>query len=214
MNERNSYFASVFSRELDRWKKENGSTQAVFSEITGIHPNSLSRYRKGEAYPTDPVMNEICAKLGVDKSIFYPQTFEDWFVSSEEFRRGVFADQEAKEIEALRNADIDILFWEFLWRKIPYTKMFMPIYESNNEDDLIFLKKIHDDLFKVFRQDIDFVHDLQNEVIEYISMVLIKKALQQRLEAASDEVPFIPILMEFSKDLILRNAKESANGND
>lgn len=201
MNVKNAFFAKVFIRELDRWKEENNSSQEDFADRIGVHPNMISRYKKGTKHPTEKRLNSICQVLNVEKSIFFPHTFEDWFSSSEEFRRGVFADQESRECTALREAGVDLLFWEYLWRKIPYTKMVMPLHESDRDEDLIFLKKFPDDLYKVYRQDIEFVRHLQDDVAEYIAMQLTKKALQQRLEGRSD-TRVVQVLFEMAKDLI------------
>ena len=187
MSNRNAFFAAVFTRELDRWKKENKSSQEDFAVRIGVEPNMVSRYKKGTAHPKEETLNSICRELGVDKNIFYPQTFEDWFGSSEEFRRRVFADQEARELNALLDAGIDLLFWEFLWRKIPYTKHILPIPNMNKQDDLLFIKKSSDEFYKVFQQDLEFVSQLQEDVIDYISMQMLKSSLRQRLNRVSFE---------------------------
>ena len=215
MNDRNSYFAAVFSRELDRWKKEKNLSQEDFAIAIGLSgKNMITRYKKGTAYPEPETLESICSELGVDQSIFHPQTFEDWFSYSEKFRQGVFADQEAREHNAIHEAGIDLLFWEYLWRKIPYTKMVMPLYESDISEDLICLKKTNDDWHKVYRQDIEFVRQLQDDVSEYITMILMKKALQQRLGESSD-VRVVQVLFDLAKDLIVHdNSKEDTNGID
>ena len=203
MNERNLFFASVFSKELDRWKKEKNQTQEDFASLTGIHKNSISRYKKGDAYPTEPALGEICRVLDVDSSIFYPHTFEEKFLYDKDFRNVVFADQEAREYDTLREAEIDILFWEFLWRKIPYAKMVMPMCKSNVEYDPVFLKKFSDNIYKISHQDIEFVRQLQNDVTAYITMILMKKALHQRLSEGS-EARVVEILFDMAKDLICK----------
>ena len=215
MNDRNSYFAAVFSRELDRWKKETKKSQEDFAIAIGLSgKNMVTRYKKGTAYPEPETLERICFELGVDQSIFHPQTFEDWFNYSEKFRQEVFADQEAREHTAIHKAGIDLLFWEYLWREIPYTKMVMPLHESDVSEDLIFLKKTKDDWHKVYRQDIEFVRQLQDDVTEYITMILMKKALRQRLGESSD-VRVVQVLFDMAKDLICQDkGKENTDGID
>lgn len=69
---KNQYFSEVFSDLLKGWCKANGSTQAEFADVVGVHPNMISRYKKGEAYPTDDVIDWIAQALKVDKSVFFP----------------------------------------------------------------------------------------------------------------------------------------------
>lgn len=72
MKSKNQYFSEVFSELLEEWCKTNGSTQASFAEAVGVHPNMISRYKRGEAYPTDDVIDWIAQALNVDKSAFFP----------------------------------------------------------------------------------------------------------------------------------------------
>ena len=213
MNDRNSYFAAVFSKELDRWKKEKKQSQEDFANAIGLNgKNMVTRYKKGTAYPERETLDRICSVLGVDQSIFHPQTFEDWFNYSEKFRQGVYADQEAREHSAIREAGINLLFWEYLWREIPYTKKLIPLHESNVTEDLIFLKKTNDDWHKIYPKDIELVRQLQDDVTEYITMILIKKALQQRLGESSD-VRVAQVLFDIAKDLICQDKKmEDSDG--
>ncbi len=87
MNDRNSYFAVVFSRELDRWKKENSKSQEDFAVDIGLKgKNMITRYKKGEAYPEPETLDRICNVLGVEKSIFYPSILDNECL----FSKGVF----------------------------------------------------------------------------------------------------------------------------
>lgn len=113
MSERNLFFATVFSRELDRWKNETGNNQEAFGELTGIHPNSISRYKKGAAFPTAPVLDIICKTLGVNESIFFPSTPVEKLLYDEEFRTDYFTKLVEEDLEIVKSAGIHPGFWSF-----------------------------------------------------------------------------------------------------
>ena len=90
MNDRNSYFAAVFSRELDRWKKEKNLSQEDFAIAIGLSgKNMITRYKKGKSYPDPETLESICSELGVDPSIFHPDpnNFDDMLCSQATFQQ-------------------------------------------------------------------------------------------------------------------------------
>ncbi len=178
---KNEYFASVFTRELDRWKKENHSSQEKFAAEIGVDPNMIGRYKKGIAHPTDCTLESICDVLGVEKTIFYPSTIEDHFMYDDDFREVVYRGLEQIQYDALREAKIDPAFWGFLWRLVPYSETLFPISKLESTDEPLFYKKTQDDLVAVYPKDLEYVRNLQSDVIEYITLHLLKSSLRQRL---------------------------------
>ena len=186
MNERNSYFAAVFSRELDRWKKENNLSQEDFAIAIGLNgKNMITRYKKGEAYPDPEKLTRICEILGVDRSIFSPQTFFDKFRYSKAVRDQFFRENFIEKYSKLEEMGIDWSFWSFLWGAIPYTATFFPISKTQNEEDISFLEEMQgNDIAVIYQQDLEVIADIQADVIEYTTMQLIKRVLNKRLSEA------------------------------
>lgn len=186
MNDRNSYFADVFSRELDRWKKETAKSQEDFAIAIGLSgKNMISRYKKGTAYPEPKTLKQICEVLGVDRSVFYPQTFYDKFRYSKEVRDQFFRENLIDKRCKLEEMGIDLNFWSFLWRKIPYTANFFPVSSSQRTEDVLFLENVQEnDLAVIYQQDLDIIADIQADVIEYTTMQLIKRILNKHLSDA------------------------------
>ena len=179
MKKRNEYFASVFSRELGRWKKENHKTQEDFAEAINVEPNMISRYKKGDSRPTEDRLTAICKELCVDSSIFFPQTVADRYRYDPSFRLVVDRAQEYEETRAIAQSKIDLFFWEFLWRNVPCAEMVFPL-ESDNLDatDPMVRRHFDDGSLPLCSEDIDFVEELQRDVVEYISVQMLKQKLR------------------------------------
>lgn len=79
MNRKNEYFANKFTKLLEQWKKDNKKSQADFAELTHIHPNNISRYKKGDVFPSDSVLTTIAKTLNVSTDCFYPSGDERFF---------------------------------------------------------------------------------------------------------------------------------------
>ena len=180
MKEQNAYFKEVFTSELDRWKKENRKTQEDFAGEIGVNANMIPRYKSGDVYPSTKI-DEICRVLGVDKSIFSPQTFFDAFRTSkavrDNFNKHNFIDKYCK----LEEMGIDFSFWSFLWSKIPYTANFFPTSNNPNEEDVLFLEDMPGNVVPIYPQDLEIILDIQADVIEYTTMQLIKRVLNKHL---------------------------------
>lgn len=108
MKSKNQYFSEVFSDLLKEWCKANGSTQADFADVVGVHPNMISRYKKGEAYPTDDVIDWIAQALKVDKSVFFPDKRQ---IALEEIGRIVTDFETPRKLERMsRIAELSDVF--------------------------------------------------------------------------------------------------------
>ena len=186
MNDRNKYFAAVFTRELNRWKAENKLYQADFSRNTGIHTNSLSRYRKGEAFPTPPALEAICKELGVDESIFYPQTLNDKLKYDEGFRYQAAEWLVDEELKAIQSLGISLQFYGML-RNIPNFKEIFPFATTPKDT---FEETCHgipsSDHFHGFtmsngkkavitKADLSYIKQLEEEVTSFIEYQFYKK---------------------------------------
>lgn len=68
---RNYYFSRVFTQKLKMWCEENDATQQDFCSKVGVTKNMITRYKKGEAYPTVEVLKTICSvfECAVDEFI-------------------------------------------------------------------------------------------------------------------------------------------------
>ena len=132
-------------------------------------------------------MDAICRVLGVEKEIFYPQSFTDWFESSEDFRNRFYRNMEKIEWKTVSESGISIFFWELLWNMIPYTELLFPLSEREQDEKLLFVRKVQAEICEIYREDLEFVKRLQDDVMEYISMALIKGVLSKRLAEAKAE---------------------------
>lgn len=179
---KNEYFATVFTRELARWKKECGSSQEKFAAQIGVEPNMIGRYKKGEAHPSSGTLERICAVLGVENTIFYPSTLEDRYVYDDDFREVFNRGLKQVKYSTLKEEQIDLAFWGFLWRLIPYTESLIPMFRSESACNPLFFEESGEDLIPVYPKDLEYVRDLQSDVIEYITLHLLKSSLHQRLK--------------------------------
>lgn len=182
VSNRNAFFAEVFTRELNRWKQEQHKTQEDFAEEIQVGPNMVSRYKKGEAYPADSTMEEICRVLQVEKSIFYPQSFEDRIKYDEDTKARVKLILQEMEMESITDSGINYLFWEFLWKTIPNIKRLLPSSVHEKKEGFLFQKTIQDEPELFDQTDLDFIANLQKDVVNYIYMQTIQYALGQQLE--------------------------------
>lgn len=211
MSDRNAFFAAVFTRELKRWKKENKSSQEDFAERIGVGPNMITRYKNCGAYPEPDTLEQICAVLGVERSIFYPQTYEEKFCFDNEFRSKVI-DQILDMEEALvDSAGINWSFWNYFWGLDIADTMFPFSPGEKVELRIVTPKRTQ---VSINKEDLSFVKQIQDEIEEYIAMILVKKALRHRLGEGSD-VRVVPVLFDMAKDLICHDKdNDDANGND
>ena len=69
---RNTYFAQIFEQKIKAWCKTNKATQQDFCNRVGVHPNMITRYKQGKAYPTKEVLEIMCSVLGCNANEFIP----------------------------------------------------------------------------------------------------------------------------------------------
>lgn len=190
MNGRNQYFASVFSTELDRWKQTTGKTQAEFSIITGIHPNSISRYKKGDAFPTPPVIDVICRTLNVEESIFYPSTDLDKLLYDENFRNNFSAKLVETELKIVEAAGIKLGFWAF-FLSINLIRDVFP-FEIPPADEYmgstVFGNTNHAGKKTGFTaKDLLYVKHLQDEVETIVTVMAIRESMAKEVKRKEDK---------------------------
>lgn len=190
MNGRNQYFASVFSTELDRWKQATGKTQAEFATITGIHPNSISRYKKGDAFPTPPVIDVICKTLDVEESIFYPSTDLDKLLYDEDFRNDFSAKLTEKELEIVEAAGINLGFWSFFLSINLIRDVFPFEISPANEysGSIVFGNTNHAGKKTGFTaKDLLYVKHLQDEVETIVMVMAIRESMAREAKRKDNE---------------------------
>ncbi len=217
MNDRNVFFSEVFTRELNRWKKETNKTQEDFAAEVGIQPNMISRYKSGHDHPGEDTLTKICKVLSVDKTIFFPQTFEDHYRSSEEYRNRIHDILEREEAKELIKSGIDLFFWRFLWDSVPYMELIFPL--NANDSNTLFAKRFNDKFLYLGSKDIEFFKKLQDDMVEFITMRVVSKALDARLSANTFKVQDFEksldqVLTIMVQELVIQKPKEATNGND
>lgn len=211
MSERNKFFADIFKKELDRWKKDTGKKQVDFADLIGVTENMISKYRGGKAYPAADILDSICNVLGVEESIFYPQSYEDRFHYDKDFRS-----QEIDRILDLEEALVDSAginwnFWNYFWEHDIADTMF-PL-SPGKKIELRIVTPMRTTV-SLNKEDLALVKQIQDEIEEYITLILAKKILKQRLGESSD-VRVVQVLFDLAKDLIVHdNSKEDTDGID
>lgn len=228
MNDRNAFFAEVFTRELNRWKKDQHKSQEKFAEEIHVEPNMITRYKQGKAYPSDGTLEAICRVLQVDKSVFYPQSFGDRLKYDKVMQEEVKLLLRKMEVKYVVSSNINLLFWEFLWQTIPNLKRLLPSSLHDAKSGFLFQKDIRDESELFDQSDLEYISVLQKDVINYIYMQTIKHALRQQIEKATSQDTqenHVSTEQEINRNMdiilsmilqdILRNpAKEDTNGID
>ena len=186
MKEQYAFFASVFSRELERWKKETGKTQGEFASLVNTNQNMITRYKKGECYPTY-ALDDICKELCVDRSIFFPQTFEDKYRYDPEYRHRIDSAVKKAADDMLEEAGINLDFWNFLWAEIPHAQTLVPTTADKADTTMIPWYLDDGSVVYICQQSVELIHDLQRDVAEYASMQLIKRILYRNMTAFPDQ---------------------------
>ncbi len=180
MSERNTFFSMVFSKELDRWKKATRHTQSDFSEMTGIHPNSISRYKKGTAFPTGPALAEICKILQVEENVFYPSTIADRLLYDEEYRYETVKKSIDEDMEIVKVAGINLGFWQF-FLSIDLIRDIFPFEippSDNYQGSIVFgAENCAGKKTGFTAKDLQYVKHLQDEIKTIISVMAIREAM-------------------------------------
>ena len=92
------------------------------------------------------------------------------------------------------------------------------VYIFNVLTNPLFLKKTTNDVVDVYKKDLEFVRKLQEDVIKYVNMQLIKTALDQRLKSSvidfRSEAALSEIFSVMTLDLLNSGKKGGINGND
>lgn len=190
MKGKNLFFSLKFSKLLDEWLSEctideDGNTkrrtQKDFAEMVGLHPNMISRYRKGNAYPGDDQLSWIAQALNVDVSEFIPTTDTERLAFDENYRTNFYKDILALELGLVESIGIDKSFWWFFTEQKNIYDIF-PFEKANNEceENMIFGKKNSSGKKVGFtKEDLEYVKYLQEEVETFIFSLLIKKHIEK-----------------------------------
>ena len=182
VSNRNAFFEDVFKQELKRWKMEQHKNQEEFAAEIDVEPNMITRYKQGKAHPTDATLEKICRVLQVEKSEFYPKSFEDRLKYDDATKDRVKLILQDMELTAVVDSGINLLFWELLWQTVPNLKRLLPSSICEIKEGFLFQKKIQDEIEFFDQSDLDFIADLQKDVVNYIYMQTIKYALGQQIE--------------------------------
>lgn len=132
------------------------------------------------------------------------------FFHDTDFRHKITQSVLDTEKKAIEIAEISPYFWHFLWR-IPGIQALFPF----SGDYQLFPHHIPNthDWETITAEDLDYIHQLQEDVTEYLTMLLVKKSLCSKLKESSDTAPLLPILMQMASD-IFHQEKEDSDGID
>lgn len=198
MKGQNLYFSTVFSKKLDEWLSkeeydEYGNkkrrTQADFAKHVGLHPNMITRYKKGEAYPQDQERLEwIAQALDSDVSDFIPATPTEKLAFDDEYRESFLSNMIDLELQMIQSMGIDLGFWKF-FISIEGIYDFFPFeYPDRWIPEMIQGKKNSRGKKVGFtKKDLIFVKELQNETETTISVLSIKKLIQNNSKGEKNE---------------------------
>lgn len=190
MKGQNLYFSAVFSKLLDEWLSEytvdeygdkRRRTQADFAKLVGIHPNMITRYKKGEAYPQDQDRLEwIAQALNVDVNTFIPTTPTEKLAFDLEYRKEVYSEILDLEFQMIQEIGIDLGFWKFFISIEGVYDLFPFEFPDKWTSDMVQGKKNSKGQKVGFtKNDLLFVKQLQHEAETTISVLMIKELLKK-----------------------------------
>ena len=186
MRERNAFFASVFTRELGRWKQANRTSQEAFAEAIGVEANMITRYKQGKAHPSEATMERICTVLGLENASFYPSTFDEKLKYDKAFLRDVLQFQQQMEAQYLEEFHLDPLFWAFLWAAVPELPSLLPSAIHRVREGFLFQKNLASDSVLLDRTDLEYLSRLQEDTLGYLRTQILKGALGEHLQQGEE----------------------------
>ena len=190
MKGQNLYFSAVFSKLLDEWLAEYTTneygekkkrTQADFARQCGnIHPNMITRYKKGEAFPSESILQCIADFFNVEIDTFFPTTEAEKLAFDLDYREKAFSEILDLEYQMIQEMGIDLGFWKFFTSIEGIYDLFP--FENHDQwtTDMIQGKKNSKGQKVGFtKNDLLFVKQLQHEAETTISVLLIKELLKK-----------------------------------
>lgn len=199
------YFGRRFNEALAKWKKESGKTQDDFSKEAFVSPNMITRYKKGEAFPSDAVLEDICKVLGVDEDCFIPTGSDEYKYSSAYITDLIKQKKSLAEDIGLNIGFMDLVinstnfieeypFWtpiDFSGNIIEgkYQRRKLAKTEVDLDEDSFMIRD--DDGKSIILSDVDLhiMKDIQDKVVEYIRFLYFerKKIMQEQEQKANKE---------------------------
>lgn len=197
-----AFFSDRLQSALKEWKdKGNGRTQSVFARMVEISDNMVTRYKKGEQYPSDKTLEKICKVLDKPKDYFVPTTKEELYKNSPLYMTKLgkshadFAETIGLDLDFLKGlhdvVDFDSLFPMYSRIIRDDSDYFSPKYvrQSNFadsapiDDELDFLQVHRDDqTLTLHRCDLAYLREVQDQVVEFVEYLFYKRREEMKRE--------------------------------
>lgn len=196
------FFGRRFKEHLEKWQKENHSTQKDFCKAAKVSKNIVTAWKKGTIFPQDAQMQKICEVFGVSQRAFEPILSGDshYVYNTNSIKLSEELERYAKE-KGLREDFYQtvISLPDFLLR-FPFDYPFVPgKYAINREFDLV-KYQFEDEAgnrIMMSKRNIDFLVSLQNKSIEWFKYQMYEEKKKREREE-----------IEWYIDIGLRHYKE------
>lgn len=204
VKDKNKYFAEVFTKLLSDWLKEcdideygepQKRTQLSFINAykeanngASLHPNMISRYKKGESFPNDP--EALARVFNVDSSVFFPSSFQDRMVYDEDFRKKVYLEIGEEELRILKEYGIDMYFYEAITHTDHFADLFPFEKEPTNQMPmglLTWFKNRNGENVGLTDNDLLLIKDIQEEIHKTLMLILIRETIRKDDEKKKNE---------------------------
>lgn len=199
---RNTIFAQNFSRYFEEWKKQDSGRNATkFAKLIYSNRVSVSKWKNGNAYPTEENMKRICEVLHVsedqltDASLYKKAyTHDSHFTENLHHRFQKYCDCIGIESDFMKFAKSAVPDEEFpLWSPIVETGDLLNIkyhrqslasaFESDSSNE--FQRSIDGKTVNLCYADFQFLREVQEDVKEFIRFKYYQRKHEMESEVSA-----------------------------